>query len=164
MELSAFEAPIDQRYFEDYNKGARFEYGPISIEETEIISFARRFDPQSIHTDLEAAARGPFNGLIASGWHTIGLMMRLVVDHYLSSVASLGSPGVDELRWLRPVRPNDQLRLRLSVLEANPSRSKPDRGMVVTLVEAVNQRDELVASFKAMNLLKRRSLASTPGS
>lgn len=164
MELSAFKAPIDQRYFEDYNKGARFEYGPISVEETEIISFARRFDSQCIHTDPEASALGPFNGLIASGWHTIGLMMRLVVDHYLSAVASLGSPGVDEVRWPRPVRPHDQLRLRLSVLETNPSRSKPDRGMVVTSVEAVNQRDEFVASFKAMNLLKRRSPASTPGS
>jgi acyl dehydratase len=106
MELSAFEAPIDQRYFEDYHKGARFEYGPILVEETEIISFARRFDPQSIHTDPEAASRGPFNGLIASGWHTISLMMRLIVDHYLSAVASLGSPGVDEVRWLRPVRPS----------------------------------------------------------
>lgn len=89
--------------------------------------------------------------------------MRLVVDHYLSAVASLRSPGVDEVRWPRPVRPLDQLQLRLSVLETNPSRSKPDRGMVVTLVEAVNQRDELVASFKAMNLLQRRSPASTPG-
>jgi acyl dehydratase len=164
MELSAFKAPIDQRYFEDYNKGARFEYGPILVEEAEIISFARRFDPQTIHTDPEAAALGPFNGLIASGWHTMGLMMRLIVDHYLSAIASLGSPGVDEVRWLRPVRPNDQLRLRLSVLEANPSRSKPDRGLVVTLIEAINQRDELVASFKAMNLLKRRSPASAPSS
>jgi acyl dehydratase len=92
MELSAFEAPIDRRHFEDYNKGARFEYGPILVEETEIISCARGFDPQSIHTDPEAASRGPFSGLIASGWHTIGLMMRLIVDHYLSAVASLGGP------------------------------------------------------------------------
>lgn len=157
MNVSGFSVPIDDRYFEDYREGSVFTFGPIEVEESEVLSFAKRFDPQSIHTDPAKAAEGPFGGLIASGWHTAGLMMRLFVDNYLSAVASLASPGVDELRWLRPVRPGDQLRLRVSVLETRPSRSKPDRGMVISLLEALNQSGEVVCSIKAMNLLARRS-------
>ncbi|MBL7249118.1 MaoC family dehydratase [Alloalcanivorax sp. C16-2] len=156
MPMSDFSTPPDQRYFEDYQKGATFEYGPIGAEQSDIIDFARRFDPQAMHINPEAAARGPFQGLIASGWHTIGLMMRLFVDHYLTSVASLASPGVDEVRWIKPVRPGDQLRVRLTITDARPSRSKPDRGLVHTLVEGINQNGEVVASFKAMNLIGRR--------
>jgi acyl dehydratase len=156
MNVSGFSVPIDDRYFEDYREGSVFTFGPIEVEESEVISFAERFDPQTIHTDPAKAAEGPFGGLIASGWHTAGLMMRLFVDNYLSAVASLASPGVDELRWLRPVRPGDQLRLRVSVLETKPSRSKPDRGMVVSLLEALNQSGEVVFSLKAMNLLAKR--------
>ncbi len=138
-------------------EGSVFEYGPIAVEEAEIISFAKRFDPQTMHIDPEKAALGPFRGLIASGWHTTGLMMRLFVEHFLSSVASLASPGVDEVRWLRPVRPGDQLQLRISILEVKPSRTKPDRGMVVSLLEGINQDGEVVSSLKAMNLLAKRS-------
>jgi acyl dehydratase len=148
-----FPTPPDDRYFHDYRQGAVFQYGPIAVEEDEIIGFAERFDPQSIHIDPLAASRGPFNGLIASGWHTIGLLMRLFVQHYLTSVASLASPGVDELRWIKPVRPGDQLRLRVTVSEARLSRSKPDRGIVHSFIEGINQRDEVVVTFKAMNLV-----------
>jgi acyl dehydratase len=109
-----------------------------------------------MHIDAESAARGPFGGLIASGWHTAGLAMRLLVDHYVSKVASLASPGVDEVRWTRPVRPRDSLRIRVSVLEARRSQSKPDRGLVRTLVEVFNQNREVVMSFKAMNILRCR--------
>ncbi|MGO9007206.1 MAG: MaoC family dehydratase [Beijerinckiaceae bacterium] len=161
MNFSEFSVPREQRYFEDYVAGAKFEYGPVSVDETEIIAFAKRYDPQTMHVDPQAAARGPFKGLIASGWQTMSLMMRLFVDHYLSAVASLGSPGVDEVRWLRPVRPGDQLMLRVSVLETKPSRSKPDRGMVVSLLEAVNQSGDVVASLKAMNLLAARNSRGT---
>jgi acyl dehydratase len=157
MTISTFSVPVEDRYFEDYVAGSVFEYGPVVAEESEIVSFAKRFDPQTMHIDPVKAAQGPFQGLIASGWHTIGLMMRLFVDHYLSSVASLASPGVDEIRWHRPVRPGDRLRLRISVLEAKASRSKPDRGMVVSRLEAINQHGELVCSFKGMNLLAKRS-------
>jgi acyl dehydratase len=157
MNVSGFSVPIDDRYFEDYREGSVFIFGPIEVEESEVISFAKCFDPQTIHTDPAKAAEGPFGGLIASGWHTASLMMRLFVDNYLSAVASLASPGVDELRWLRPVRPGDQLRLRVSVLETRPSRSKPDRGMVVSFLEALNQPGEVVCSIKAMNLLAKRS-------
>jgi acyl dehydratase len=152
-----FTVPIGERYFEDYVPGSVFEYGEVSITEAEIIDFARQFDPQYIHTDPEAAASGPFAGLIASGWQTASLTMRLFVDHYLSSVASLASPGIDELRWIRPVRPGDSLRIRVSVQESIPSRSKPDRGMVRTAIEVLNQNREIVMSLKAMNILRRRN-------
>jgi acyl dehydratase len=154
--LSTFSVPIDDRYFEDYVEGSVFEYGPIAVEEAEIISFAKRYDPQTMHIDPVKAEQGPFRGLIASGWHTTGLMMRLFVEHFLSAVASLASPGVDQVRWLRPVRPGDQLKLRVSVLEVKPSRTKPDRGMVVSLLEGINQNGEVVSSLKAMNLLAKR--------
>lgn len=157
MTQKEFQHPVDDRYFEDYTAGSVYEYGSVGISESEIITFARDYDPQSIHTSPEMAANGPFKGLIASGWQTVGLMMRLFVAHYLSSVASLASPGVDEVRWSKPVRPGDELRLRVSTLEIRPSRTKPDRGMVISLLEAINQNGENVASFKAMNLIGRRT-------
>jgi len=156
MGASRFMVPITERYFEDYVPGSVFEYGAILVEEAEIIEFAKRFDPQGIHTDVEAAGRGPFGGLIASGWHTAGMMMRLLADHFVSKVASLGSPGVDDLRWIRPVRPGDVLQIRVSVLEAKRSRSKPDRGMVRTTIEVLNQKGEVVMSLNAMHLFRCR--------
>ena len=151
-----FAAPIDDRYFEDYIPGAVYEYGSVTVTETEILDFARKFDPQPIHTDPEFAAQGPFHGLIASGWHTAGIMMRMLVDHYLSRVASLASPGLDELRWPAPVRPGDSLRLRATVVEARRSRSKPDRGLVRTQSELINQNDEVVLRVTAMNIIRAR--------
>lgn len=156
MTASDFPVPITERYFEDYVPGSVYEYGTISVDESEIIEFGKRFDPQDFHTNPEAAARGPFGGLIASGWHTAGLMMRLFADHYLSKVASLGSPGLDELRWSRPVRPGDRLRIRPTVLETKRSRSKPDRGMVRTLIEVLNQDQDVVMSLKVVNILRCR--------
>ena len=112
LSAADFAVPIGDRYFEDYAPGAEYEYGYAEVSEPEIIAFARQFDPQPIHVDPGFAATGPFGGLIASGWHTTGIFMWLFVDHYLSRVASLASPGVDELRWPAPVRPGDSLRLR----------------------------------------------------
>ncbi|MBI5570417.1 MAG: MaoC family dehydratase [Desulfomonile tiedjei] len=156
MTNTKFVTPIDDRYFEDYVPRAVYECGCIGVEEAEIIAFGQRFDPQPFHTDREAARQSPFGGLIASGWHTASLMMRLFVEHYLSRVASLGSPGVDELRWLKPVRPGDMLSLRVTVLEAKPSRSKPDRGLVRSYIEVLNQHSEVVMTMKALNFLQRR--------
>jgi acyl dehydratase len=147
----------EDRYFEDYHPGAVFEYGEIRVDEAEIIEFARRFDPQDMHVDPEAAKRGRFGGLIASGWHTAAMMMRLVVENFLPKKASLASPGIDELRWLRPVRPGDVLRVRVTVLEATRSRSRPDRGVVRTLMEVLNQDGEVVMSSKPMNIIASRS-------
>ena len=152
-----FAVPLNQWYFEDYVSGSSFEYGEISLSADEIIDFARRFDPQPIHTDPEAAERGPFKGLIASGWHTAGVMMRLLADHYISHVAGMASPGVDEIRWLIPVRPGDTLSIRVTILETKRSRSKPDRGTVRSLVEVLNQNREVVMSLKPLSIVRCRT-------
>jgi acyl dehydratase len=149
----------DNRWFEDFAPGDAYEFGEVTVAADEIVDFARRFDPQPMHLDPEAAARGEFGGLIASGWHTAALMMRLLVAHFLPPNASLASPGIDELRWLRPVRPGDVLRLKVRVLEARPSRSRPDRGRLRTLVEVLNQKDEVVMSLKGTNPMRRRPAA-----
>ena len=153
MESSEFLVSIQRRYFEDYVAGTIHECGTITVEEDEIIAFGRRFDPQVFHTDSEAAKSTIYTGLIASGWHTAALMMRLFVDNFLSHVASLGSPGVDELRWLVPVRPGDTLSLRVTILKTNRSRSKPDRGVVLSLIEVLNQDRIVAMSMKAVNFL-----------
>jgi acyl dehydratase len=153
MSSATFTTPVEERYFEDYVAGAVHEFDGIKVEEAEIIAFGKRFDPQPFHTDPEAAKESAFGGLIASGWHTASLMMRLFVDHYLSRVASLGSPGVDALRWLKPVRSGDRLVLRVTVHEVKRSRSKPDRGILHSYIEVLNQRREVVMTMKALNLL-----------
>ena len=156
MAAQIFSAPVSDRYLEDYKVGARFEFGPIDVEEAEIIAFSERFDPQTMHTDPVKAKKGRYAGLIASGWHTLALMMRLFVDNYLSSIASHASPGVNEVRWLHPVRPGDRLFLRVGVLDVRSSRSKPDRGVIVSFVEGVNQDGTVVCSFEAINLMQKR--------
>ena len=157
MDRSTFTVPAGDRYLEDYQTGAVYECGAIQATEAEIIEFGKRFDPQVFHTSPQAAKQTLYGGLIASGWHTAGMMMRLFVDHYLSSVASLGSPGVDELRWSRPVRPGDTLKLRVTVTKTKRSRSKPDRGVLFSFIEVLNQNQEVVMSMKAVNLLLCRN-------
>ncbi|MBM3740613.1 MAG: MaoC family dehydratase [Acidobacteria bacterium] len=146
-------------YFEDYVAGSVHEFGSITVTEEEIIAFGREFDPQTMHVDPVGAAAGRFGGLIASGWHTAGVAMRLLVDHFVTPVASLASPGVDELRWPNPVRPGDTLRIRVAILETRGSRTKGDRGVVRCRVEAFNQRDEMVLSMLTISIFGRR----TPG-
>ena len=141
------------RYFEDYAKGTTHECGSVSVDEASIVAFAKEFDPQPFHVDPAAAAAGPYRGLIASGWHTAALVMRLLVENYLSAEASLGSPGLDEIRWPYPVRPGDTLRVRATVIEARRSLSKPDRGIIKTVVEAVNQEGRTVMRAIAINFL-----------
>jgi acyl dehydratase len=143
-------------YFDDYAPGTTFDCGSVSVDEAEIISFAKTFDPQALHVDPEAAARGPFGGLVASGWHTAALVMRQLVEHYLAAEASLGSPGLDEIRWPYPVRPGDTLRVRATVVEARRSLSKPDRGIVRTMAEAVNQDNRPVMRATAINFFRVR--------
>ena len=149
-------AARSERWFEDYVVGTTSEFGPVHVTEDEVVEFGQRFDPQPFHVDAQAAAAGPFGGLIASGWHTCALMMRLLADQYLSPVSSLGSPGVDELRWLRPVRPGAELVLRTTVEQARPSTSKPDRGIVRTRIAMVDQDGEPVLTLLATNLVLRR--------
>jgi acyl dehydratase len=135
--------------------GAVFEFGSIAVTGPEIVAFARQFDPQTMHTDPVAAAAGPTNGLIASGWHTLGMMMRMYADHYLPP-DGLPAPGVDEVRWLKPVRPGDTLRMRVTILDARVSRSRPDRGIIHPFAEVLNQHGEVVLTLKPINLVRRR--------
>jgi acyl dehydratase len=153
MTGSTFSAPLEDRYFEDYIPGSVGEFGYITVKEEEIIAFGKSYDPQVYHTDPERAKESVYKGLIASGWQTGAFMMRLAVDHYLSHVASLGSPGVDKLRWLKPVRPGDKLSIRVTVVETKRSRSKPDRGLIRAYIEVINQNREVVMTLEALNFL-----------
>lgn len=155
-----FVTPIEGRYFEDYQVGAIYEYGYAIVGEAEMIDFAARFDPQPIHVDPQFAATGPFGGLIASGWLTCAIFMRLFADHYLSRTASLASPGIDEMRWSTPVRAGDSLRLQTTILDTRRSRSKPDRGLVRTRAEVLNQDDGNALSLIAMNLIALRGTSN----
>lgn len=150
---------ISERYFEDYRAGSVHEVGSVRVDKDEVIEFARRYDPQVFHIDECAAKNTFFGGLIASGWHTAALMMRLLADNFVSKVASLGAPAVDELRWHLPVRPGDVLSVRALVLDTRRSRSKPDRGVMRTRVEVTNQRGELAMSLTAVNILLCREPA-----
>lgn len=151
--------PIKERYFEDYKVGESFEYGDYTVTEEEIIEFASRYDPQSFHVDPVAARESVFGGLIASGWMTGSVMMRMAVDHLISPVSSMGSPGIDQLRWLRPVRPGDRLRVRATVLASKRSQTKPDRGVIELLQEAINQDDEVVMSIRGWGMYRCRTAA-----
>ena len=145
------------RYFEDYALGVTQECGRVSVDEASIMTFANAFDPQPFHVDPVAAATGPFGGLIASGWHTAALVMRLLVDNYLSAESSLGSAGLDEIRWPYPVRPGDTLRVRATVVESRRSLSKPDRGIVRSLAELINQDGDLAMKVTAINFVRLRN-------
>jgi acyl dehydratase len=145
-------------YFEDYIVGEVRQLGSVSLSESEMIEFARKYDPQEFHVNPKKAAAGPFGGLIASGWHTGSIVMRQFAEHYLDNASSLGSPGLDELRWLAPVRPGDVLSVRASVTGARRSNSKPDRGVVHTHIEIFNQDQVLVMMMKAVNVVACRGV------
>lgn len=156
MKKSNFAYPPDNRYFEDYVAGAVHEFGAIPVDEQEVIDFGKRYVPLSYHTDKEAAKKSLYGGVIASGWHTAALMMRVYTENYLSSVANLGSPGGDELRWPKPVFPGDTLSVQATVMETRRSDSRPDRGIVRTFIEVLNQKSEVVMSMKMVNFVSCR--------
>ena len=153
----SFDAAGGDQCFEDFVPGSVRTSGTVLVTEEEIIEFAKRYDPQVFHTDPVAARDSIYGGLVASGWHTAAMVMRLIVENYLSGVASVGSPGVDEVRWLKPVRPGDKLSVRVTVLEARRSESKPDRGIVRSLVEVLNQDMAVVMSFKGVTMVLCRN-------
>ncbi len=144
------------KYLEDFPVGVRRRLGSKLVDEDEVIRFATEFDPQPFHIDKEAAAQSFYGGVIASGWHTCSMTMRIMVDNYLIDAASLGSPGIDELRWLRPVRPGDTLTVYSTVQEMVPSKSKPDRGVLTTLSEVENQAGEVVMTMRGKSMMKKR--------
>ena len=160
MTLNKLPVAANQRFFEDIKADQVYEFGTITVSEKDIIDFARQFDPQDFHLDPAKAASSLFGGIVASGWHTTAVVMRLYVDHYLSHVANLGSPGVEDIRWPNPLRPGDTLRIRVTILEARPSRSKPDRGIVRVHVEAINQTNNLVLSMIGVSFVGRRRESS----
>ncbi|MBC7514683.1 MAG: MaoC family dehydratase [Herminiimonas sp.] len=143
-------------YFEDMVVGQTIPVGSRTVTAEEIHAFAEAFDPQPFHVDAVAASESIYGGVIASGWHTCSMMMRLMVDNFLKDAASLGSPGVDQIRWLKPVRAGDTISVSTTAVDTRPSGSKPDRGVVETEWRAVNQDGDLVASVKGLGMFLRR--------
>jgi len=143
-------------YFEDFAAGQEYELGSRTLDRAAIVEFATEFDPQLIHVDEEAAAQSIYGGLIASGWQTCTIYMRLLCDGILLRVHSMGSPGVDELRWLGPVRPGDTLSAIMRIDDVRASKSKPDRGIVMTAGEVRNQDGDLVLTLKSALMVRRR--------
>lgn len=146
----------DLLHWEDFPPGGSLEIGSHTFGEEEIITFARQFDPQLFHTDPVAARNSVFGGLIASGWHTCAIAMRLMVDNYVGRSASLGSPGLDNIRWLAPVRAGDTITYRRTITAARPSASKPEVGLVHSRWEATNQRGEMVMTMEGWGMFRRR--------
>ena len=147
---------VETLYWEDFKVGETVAMGTHTFVEEEMIDFARKFDPQPFHIDPTAAKESHFGGLIASGWHTCAIAMRLICEDYLNSSASLGSPGIENVRWLVPVRAGDTLSYRRVVLEARTSKSRPDMGLVKSRTEAVNQKGETVLTFEGWGMFGRR--------
>lgn len=144
------------RYWDDYEVGQKFDLGSTSFTADEIVDFARRYDPQGFHVDAAAARQSMFGGLIASGWHVTAKLMRLFVDNYVDQRTALGSPGVDEVRWLKPVRPGDTLNATVECAGKVPSKSRPEMGIVHEQWRATNQKGELVMTLKGTNMVRRR--------
>jgi len=147
---------MSDRYFDDFAVGDRLTTRGVTVTESMIIEFGLTYDPQPFHTDIEAARKSLYGGLIASGFQTLVLGFRTVIETGIFRASSMGSPGFDELRWLRPVRPGDTLHTEVEVVEKKPSSSKPDRGIVRVAYRIKNQKDEEVLTFLSMHLLKRR--------
>ncbi len=144
------------KYFEDFQVGDVVELGGRTLTREEIIAFARQYDPQPFHVDPERAKDSLFGGLVASGWHTAATYMRLLVDGLLNDTVSMGSPGLDELRWIKPVHPGDPLRARFTVLTCNPSKSRPKLGIIRGRGEVLNGDDEVVMSVVSVGFFGRR--------
>jgi acyl dehydratase len=144
-------------YWEDFKTGERESIGSVVVDKDEVIEFASRYDPQPFHVDEKAARQSIYGGLIASGWHTCSMVMRLMCDSYLLESASLGSPGIENVRWLRPVRPGDTLTAYRTIEETRVSASRPDRGIVKSLWEVENQKGELVLTMSGIQFFLRRN-------
>jgi acyl dehydratase len=149
---------MDLNYYEDIALGEAPRFGSYEVTKEEIIEFATQYDPQVFHLDEEGAKRTMLGGLSASGWHTAAIAMRLLYDSFLVHSASMGAPGVDELKWSRPVRPGDRLSLRRNILAKKESRSRPDLGIIQTQSELINQNGEVVVTYSAPLMLQRRGV------
>lgn len=143
-------------YFEDITVGDKTVFGEKKVTLEEILKFARKYDPQPFHIDEKAAGESLYGGLIASGWHTGGMLMRMMVDNMVNQRSGLGSPGFDDLRWILPVRPGDVIRFESTVIEARESSSRPDMGIIRAQVFLFNQNDEKALSVKTISMMKTR--------
>jgi len=148
---------VQELYFDDFQPGQTFQSKGATLSESQILDFALLYDPQPFHLDKEAAAEGPFNGLIASGFQTLSVAFRLFYQEKVINACSMGSPGLDELRWTRPVRPGDTIKVQATVKEARPSRSKSDRGTVIMDYVTTNQLGETVMTFTAIHIFARKA-------
>jgi acyl dehydratase len=146
-------------YFEDFKTGTVTLYGPRRVTRDEIIDFATAYDPQPQHLDEVAARDTMLGGLCASGWHTCCLMMRLIADGFVNDSASMGAPGVEEIRWLAPLRPDTEIRVRATVLETRASATRPDRGFIKFLFEVIDPRDAVLMALTSPLMIERRSSA-----
>jgi len=153
---------VTKLYFEDFSAGAVAEYGDALVTAQDIKEFAAEFDPQPMHLDEEAAKHTMVGGLCASGWHTCCIMMRIVTDGYLLNSSSMGAPGVEEVRWLKPVRPGDRLRVRTTILETSEPKSRPDFGFVKTKFEVLNGDDACVMQSTTSLMFGRRTPRAQP--
>ena len=149
-------------YFEDFAAGRTFEHGPRLVTREEIVAFAVQYDPQPMHLDEEAGGKSLLGGLGASGWHSCGIMMRMICDSFMLDSASMGAGAVEEVRWLRPIRPGDRLKLRSTVLDSRRSRSRPDMGIVRILFEMFNEHGERVMTMITPSMQATRDAGSPP--
>jgi acyl dehydratase len=159
------DSPAPRRYktyWEDFAVGQVREFGAMPVSREAVLEFARQFDPQPFHLDDAAAEASLFGRLSASGWHSCAMAMRMMCDEYLLDAASLGSPGIEQLKWLKPVYPGDTLRMRMTVLESRPMRSRPGVGLVRTRWELLNQQRDLVLSMEGWNMLRTRPADGGP--
>lgn len=151
-------------YFEDFQPGAVNEYGPRLVTREEIVAFAAEFDPQPMHLDEEAGRASMLGGLAASGWHTCCLLMRMAADGFVLNSASMGAPGVDEVRWLAPLRPDSRITLRTQVLDTRASASRPEMGFIKMLFEIRDDKDVLVMTLVTSMIMERRAAAQVAAS
>ncbi len=147
---------MDDLFFEDFTAGRKFRTPGATLSEAQILDFALTYDPQPFHLDVVAAQDWGYDGLIASGLQTLCIGFRLFLQSRIINACSLGSPGMDELRWHRPVRPGDTIHVRAEVEEQRPSRSKPDRGLIHMRYQVFNQKDDCVMSWLAVQILAKR--------
>ncbi|MDE2400614.1 MAG: MaoC family dehydratase [Burkholderiales bacterium] len=156
--------PSPRWWWEDFTQGLSLDFGPKLVTKEEVIDFAQKFDPQPFHLSEEAGKASLFGGLAASGWHTCGMLMRMMCDGFMLDSASLGSPGIDSLKWLKPVLVGDEIHARMTVLDTRPMKSKPHIGLVQTRWEGFNQRDEVVVVIESWAMFRRRHpAAAEPG-
>jgi acyl dehydratase len=153
-----------KRYFEDFTPGMVIEHGPRPVTREEIVAFAAEFDPQPMHLDEEAARHSILGGLAASGWHTCCLMMRMACDSFVLNSSSMGAPGVDEVKWLKPLRPGTNITLRTTVLEIRTSKSRPEMGFVKALMEVLDDDRSQVMTLTTSMIMERRATAESAAS